>query len=144
EPEKWRPTTRETADHSLPYCVAVALKEGKVTLESFDDAHLKDESLLALVQKIEVKANAELNTKYPEGIPHLVRVHTKDGRTLEKEVTFPRGHARNPMTDAEVEAKFRTLAEPLLSETKIAEILDRCWNLDKQTNLGDLLRLFAL
>lgn len=36
EPEKWRPTTRETADHSLPYCVAVALTDGRVTLASFD------------------------------------------------------------------------------------------------------------
>src|SRR6202041_244454 len=89
DPEKWRPTTRETADHSLPYCTAVALIEGKVTLESFDDAHLKNEKLLALVQNIEVKANAELNKKYPEGIPNLVRIHLKGGGTLEKEVTFP-------------------------------------------------------
>lgn len=141
EPEKWRPTTRETADHSLPYCVAVALTEGKVTLDSFDDTHLKNEPLLSLVQKIEVKANAELNKKYPEGIPNLIRLHLKDGSTLEKEVTFPRGHARNPMTDAEVEQKFRSMAEPLLPAERIAEILDRCWNLEAQTDIGDLLRL---
>src|SRR5579871_6377896 len=144
EPEKWRPTTRETADHSLPYCVAVALTEGNVTLDSFDDAHLHDEKLLALVQKIEVKANAELNKKYPEGIPNLIRIHTRDGRTLEKEVTFPRGHARNPLTDQEVEQKFRTLAAPRLSGAKIEEILDRCWNLDRQANIGPLLALFAM
>ncbi|HLK55031.1 MAG TPA: MmgE/PrpD family protein, partial [Chthonomonadaceae bacterium] len=144
EPEKWRPTTRETADHSLPYCMAVALTDGRVTLDSFDDAHLHDEKLLALVQKIEVKANAELNKKYPEGIPNLIRIHTRDGRTLEKEVTFPRGHARNPLTDQEVEQKFRTLAAPRLSGAKIEEILDRCWNLDRQANIGPLLALFAM
>lgn len=144
EPEKWRPTTRETADHSLPYCVAVALKEGDVTLDSFDDAHLRDEHLLGLVQKIEVKANAELNARYPEGIPNRIRIHTRDGKTLEKEVTFPRGHARNPMTDAEVETKFRKLAEPLLSEARISEILDRCRHLETQTDIGVLLRLFAI
>ncbi|HLK56185.1 MAG TPA: MmgE/PrpD family protein [Chthonomonadaceae bacterium] len=144
EPEKWRPTTRETADHSLPYCVAVALTEGNVTLDSFDDVHLKDEKLLGLVQKIEVKANAELNKKYPEGIPNLIRIHTRGGETLEQEVTFPRGHARNPMTDPEVESKFKSLAEPLLSDAAIGEILDRCWNLEKQTHIGDLLALFAI
>jgi 2-methylcitrate dehydratase len=144
EPEKWRPTTRETADHSLPYCVAVALVEGKVTLDSFDDAHLSDESLLGLVQRIEVKANAELNAKYPEGIPNLVRIHLRSGGTLEQEVTFPRGHARNPMTDAEVESKFRSMAEPMLPESAIVEALDRCWNLDKQTDIGELLRLFEV
>ena len=144
EPEKWRPTTRETADHSLPYCVAVALSEGRVTLESFDDAHLSNKNLLELVQKIEVKASAALNKKYPEGIPNLIRIHLKDGAVLEKEVTFPRGHARNPMTDGEVETKFRSLAGPLLPEAKIAEAIDRCWSLDTQSEIGPLLRLFEV
>ncbi len=144
EPEKWRPTTRETADHSLPYCVAVALTEGRVTLELFDDAHLNNKALIDLVQKIEVKASATLNKKYPEGIPNLIRIHTQDGRVLEKEVTFPRGHARNPMTDGEVETKFRSLASLLLAEAKIAEAIDRCWNLDTQSEIGPLLRLFEL
>jgi len=144
EPEKWRPTTRETADHSLPYCVAVALREGKVTLDSFDDAHLRDEALLALVQKIEVKADPALNAKYPEGIPNRIRITQRNGEILEDEVTFPRGHARNPLTDAEVETKFRALAEPLLGQARIAEILDRCWNLEQQTDIGALLRLFEV
>jgi 2-methylcitrate dehydratase len=144
EPEKWRPTTRETADHSLPYCVAVALTDGRVTLESFDKSHLRNENLLSLVQKIEVKADAELNAKYPEGIPNRLRIRTKSGRTLEKEVTFPRGHARNPMTDAEVERKFHTLAAPLLPEARIAEALDRCWTLERQADIGALLRLFVV
>lgn len=144
EPEKWRPTTRETADHSLPYCVAVALTEGKVTLESFDDAHLQNESLLALVQKIEVKGDAELNKRYPEGIPNRITITTDGGATYTHEVTFPRGHARNPMTDAEVESKFRVLSEPLLSQSKITEILDRCWNLETQTAIGELLGLFVV
>ena len=144
EPEKWRPTTRETADHSLPYCVAVALTDGKVTLDSFDAAHLQNQSLLALVQKIEVKANAELNTRYPEGIPNRITIQAKDGATHSHEVTFPRGHAHNPMTDAEVETKFRALAEPLLPASHIAEILERCWNLEAQTDISQLLSLFVV
>lgn len=144
EPEKWRPTTRETADHSLPYCVAVALADGRVTLDSFDDAHLKDEKLLGLLQKIEVKADAALDTRYPEGIPNRVRIRTKNGKTFQHEVTFPRGHARNPMTDGEVEAKFRAMAMPLLPDSKIAEVIDRCWNLDKQNDIGALLRLLEV
>lgn len=144
EPEKWRPTTRETADHSLPYCVAVALVDGAVTLDSFDDAHLADEALLGLVQRIEVKASAELDKKYPDGIPNLVRIRMRDGRTLEHEVTYPRGHAGNPMTDAEVESKFHALVDPLLPSSTVSEILDFCWTLDKQTDLGRLLQLFEV
>ena len=47
------------------------------------------------------------------------------------------------MTDQEVETKFRTLAEPLLTDATIREILDRCWNLDNQPNIGPILRSFA-
>jgi 2-methylcitrate dehydratase len=140
EPEKWRPTTRETADHSLPYCVVAALMDGKITQETFDEAHLHDPQLLSLLQRTEVQADAELNRRYPEGIPNRVRIYLKNGETLEQEVIFPRGHARNPMTDQEVEAKFRAQAEPLL-KGKIAEILDRCWNLDQQSSISNLLQL---
>jgi 2-methylcitrate dehydratase len=144
EPEKWRPTTRETADHSLPYCVAVALMDGAVRLDSFDDVHLHNEELQALVQKIEVKADPELNKLYPEGIPNRITIRLKNSRTISKEVVFPRGHARNPMTDQEVEAKFRSLAEPMLVNSKISQIIDRCWNLDKQSDIGELLGLLKV
>lgn len=143
EPEKWRPTTRETADHSLPYCIAVALREGEVTLHSFDDAHLADEELMALIQRIEIKADPELNARYPEGIPNRITVRTRDGKTFTKEVTFPRGHARNPMTDAEVEAKFRSMAEPLLPGGIVTQVIDRCRNLEDENDLRGLLQLFA-
>lgn len=144
EPEKWRPTTRETADHSLPYCIAVALMDGQVTLDSFDAAHLGNEALMALIQRIEVRADAELNRRYPEGIPNRLRVHLRDGTVLEKEVTYPRGHARNPMTDVEVENKFRALAEGVLPPERVAEVLDRCWHLERQSEVGTLMRLLAV
>jgi 2-methylcitrate dehydratase len=144
EPEKWRPTTRETADHSLPYCVAVALMDGKVTLDSFDETHLGNNELIALVQKVDVTASDAMNAKYPVGIPNLVRIHLRDGRTFEQEVTFPRGHAHNPMTDDEVVAKFRSMAESMLPENRIVEIIDRCWNLDKQSEIASLLALLAI
>jgi 2-methylcitrate dehydratase len=141
EPEKWRPTTRETADHSLPYCVCAALLDGEITQNSFDEAHLRDERLLGLLQKTEVKADAELNRRYPEGIPNRVRIRLRDGAILEHEVIFPRGHARNPMTDAEVETKFRNQATPLLAPARLAELLDRCWNLERETDITGLLGL---
>ena len=142
EPEKWRPTTRETADHSLPYCVAVALKEGKITLDSFDDAHLADEDLMGLIQRIEVKADAELNARYPEGIPNRITVRTKSGSTHVHEVTFPRGHARNPMTDDEVRAKFLSMAGHILGARAAGEVIHRCMNLESEDGVAELLGLF--
>src|SRR5690606_15291526 len=102
EPEKWRPTTRETADHSLPYCIAVALVDGQVDLEQFSEERIADPNIHALMDRIHILRDAELTARYPEGIPNRLEVDLRDGSRLVKEVTFPRGHAHNPMTDAEV------------------------------------------
>src|SRR5690606_38412368 len=98
DPEKWRPKTRETADHSLPYCTAVALVDGDVTLNSFSDERLQDESLLDLVARTKIHRNAELTARYPRGIPNRLTVTLKDGSTLTAENEFPRGHDQNPMS----------------------------------------------
>jgi 2-methylcitrate dehydratase len=144
EPEKWRPQSRETADHSLPYCVAAALVDGDIWLEQFDEARFRDEALLALVAKIKVERDAGLSARYPEGIPNRIRVTLDTGRKVQREVTYPRGHAGNPMTDAEVETKFKRLSEPVIGAERTAHALARLWKLDDETDITGLLRLFAV
>jgi 2-methylcitrate dehydratase len=142
DPEKWRPKTRETADHSLPYCTAVALADGDVTLASFDDAHLNDAGLLDLVAKTKIHRDAGLSARYPRGIPNRLTVTLADGKKLVREVEFPRGHAENPMTDGEVEHKFRTLVEPRYGKPSADQILATCWKLDELKSVDELVKLF--
>lgn len=142
DPEKWRPRTRETADHSLPYCTAVALIDGDVTLESFSEARLRDEALLGLVAKIRVLRDAQLTARYPRGIPNRLVVTLKNGQRLTAENEFPRGHDQNPMSDQEVEAKFRRLAEGRLDAATQKRVLDLCWHLEELKRVEDLLGLF--
>ncbi len=97
--------------------------------------------LLELVAKTKVHRDAELSKRYPGAIPNRLTVTLADGRTLVKEVEFPRGHAHNPMTDAEVEQKFRAAVEPRFGKDKANRILAACWNLDKLRRAGDLLEL---
>lgn len=144
DPEKWRPTTRETADHSLPYCVAVALLDGEVTLRQFDEAHLNDPRLQGLVQKVRVHRDAELSKRYPAGIPNRITVTLEDGRQLVEEVEFPRGHAENPMTDEEVAHKFRMLAVPRWGAERAGKILDLCWRLEELAAVRPLVELTSL
>jgi 2-methylcitrate dehydratase len=141
DPEKWRPQTRETADHSLPYCTAVALMDGVVTDAQFAPARFQDPVLLELVAKIKIHRDAALNERYPHGIPNRLTVTLADGRKLVREVEFPRGHAQNPMTDAEVEHKFRTMVEPRYGKERADRILAACWGLDKLAEAGELIRL---
>ncbi len=144
DPEKWRPKTRETADHSLPYCTAVALADGDVTLDQFADERLADEKLLDLVAKVKIHRDAEINKGYPEGIPNRITITMDDGTQHIKEVSYPRGHARNSMTDEEVEKKFRTMAEPRYGKQKADAILKTCWNLNNLSSAGELLELLDL
>jgi 2-methylcitrate dehydratase len=143
DPEKWRPKTRETADHSLPYCTAVALVDGDVTLDSFSEARLHDEHLLGLVARIKIHRDAALTARYPRGIPNRLELTLKDGARLIEENEFPRGHDQNPMTDDEVEAKFHRMAAGRLGDAQQRKILDLCWRLDELPNVGELLACFA-
>ncbi|MCS7160970.1 MAG: MmgE/PrpD family protein [Gemmatales bacterium] len=144
DPEKWRPRTRETADHSLPYCVAVALYDGAVTLDSFDERHLHDERLLKLVAKIQVHRDATLSARYPQGIPNRVVITLHNGTALTAEVEFPRGHARNPVSDAELEQKFRCLVSPIFGAQRTESLLSGLWQLEEITHTQSLMEMFVL
>jgi 2-methylcitrate dehydratase len=143
DPEKWRPKTRETADHSLPYCTAVALIDGEVTLKQFEPARIADEKLLGVVAKIKIHRDKELSSRYPQGIPNRITVKLNNGQHIVKEVEYPRGHNHNPMTDSEVESKFRTLVEPKYGKERATRMLESCWSLEKLTKVRDFIDLFA-
>lgn len=140
EPEKLRPTSRETADHSMFYCCAAALVDGDVTLATFDEDRLTDQRLLELIDKTTIEEDPELNKGYPKGIPNDVTITCQDGTKANKRVDFPRGHAENPMTDDEVVDKFRRMAAGKLADTEATRVLDMAWELDR---LDDLTALFT-
>ena len=82
----------------------------------------------------------DLNRGYPDGIPNRLILTMKDGRTYRKTVKYPRGHAGNPMSDAEVEHKFRTLAEGVIPTRTQNRLLREMWSLDKARRVRNLWR----
>jgi 2-methylcitrate dehydratase len=140
-PEAWAPRTRETADHSLAYCTAVALLDGDVGFKQFRPERFTAADVVGLTAKVKVHLDDALTPRYPRSIPNRVVVTLADGRTFTREVEFPRGHAQNPMTDAEVEGKFRSLVEPRYGKGKADHILAACWRLEKVKEAGELIRL---
>jgi 2-methylcitrate dehydratase len=138
EPEKWRPTSRETADHSLGYCVAAALLDGDVTQESFANDKLRDPHILGLLDKISIVETDECNAGYPDGIPNKLIIRLRGGRELTRLVKYPRGHAGNPMTDAEVVAKFRRQAVNVVSDATAERLVDLAMSLDELTDVTPL------
>jgi 2-methylcitrate dehydratase len=145
EPEKWRPQSRETADHSLPYITCAALVDGKVTLATYDESRYKDETLLKVVAKTKVVADDDLNRVYPEGgIPNRLTVKLKDGKTYVKRVDAPSGHALNPMTDEDVEEKFYSMAVPMLGQASAVDAISPIWALDEQEDLSEVFAGFVV
>jgi 2-methylcitrate dehydratase len=139
--EKWRPQTRETADHSMPYTTAVALTYGNVDQGHFDDRYIFDEGLLDLTGRVKVERSEEADRRVPEAMLCYLDVTTKSGQTFSAEVPYHKGHYLNPMTDAEVEAKFRSLAKDLLSPGQTDELLAKLWKLEEVEDIGEVLRL---
>ena len=144
ELEKWRPTSRETADHSLPYIVGVALADGEVTAKQFGPARIADPALLALLQRVKVERHAELSARYPKAVGNIVTVRLRDGRTLSERVDYPRGHAQNPLNDAEVEAKFLALADARLGRERADAVLRLLWRLDEARDWDQLMSLLKM
>ncbi|MES2561300.1 MAG: MmgE/PrpD family protein [Pseudomonadota bacterium] len=140
---RWAPTTRETADHSLPYCVSIALLDGTVANESFAEARLRDPVVGVLMQKVKVSEDARLSALYPEGSPGRVTVRTKSGETLTREFQYPTGHARSPMSSEDVERKFRDMVSGLLNSEQSDTALEALRTLEQEPDVGRVIRLFT-
>lgn len=117
--DNWRPLTRESADHSLPYATVAALYDGNITRETFLEERLAEgriQSLLDTIVRVDVLD--EFTEQYPEAQPARIEVVMDDGRRLLVASRYPRGHARNPnrVGNADYEKKFRELATPVIGD----------------------------
>ena len=145
DPEKWQPRTRETADHSLPYITWVALLDGRVGPDSFSEQRLQDPVLRRLLkEKTTLKEDPELTLGYPEGIPNRIVVRTRDGREYTREVRFPRGHARNPMSDDEVLRKFYRNVQWAFGEPQARRVVDCVMTLEQRSGVRELVKLLEI
>ena len=141
DPEKWAPATRETADHSMPYTVAVALIYGSVAEHHFDDEYLHDPKILALAQRVKVEVSDEAERRMPEAMRCIMKLVTTSGAVHAAVVDYHKGHYKNPMSDAEVEAKFRGLARNVLKSAQTDRLLDALWKIEDVADAGEIVRL---
>ncbi len=145
DPEKWAPKTKETADHSLPYIVGMALLHGSVDNATYSERSLRNSANLSFVRRVKVVEDPKLTAMYPErGMANRVVVKVSGGREFAAEVDVPKGHPKNPMTTEDIEAKFRRLVEGKLGEKRAREALRRLWKLEEEKDLGDLLSLLRV
>jgi 2-methylcitrate dehydratase len=138
-PDKWRPQTHETADHSMPYAAGVALMYGKIEPEYYEDPYLHDQRLLELVSRIKCIPSEEADRMEKEFNLCELELLLKSGERKRVRVEYHRGHFKNPMTDAEMEEKFRSLAHKQLSASRVDNLLHLLWRLESLPEVSTLI-----
>jgi len=141
DPHKYRPESRETADHSLPYCLACCMVDHEITTRSFSDEKLKDEHIWQVIDKIKGEASEEFEKMFPAKQPSKVVVKTTDGKEYSEYLEYPKGDPREPMTMEDLQSKFNGLSAKLLSsdrQSKIQEIIFACEKMDVRAFMKEL------
>ena len=141
DPSKYDPRSKETADHSLPYVIAAALVNRQVTPVQFTMEKIMDAKIREQLKKVEVVADPEIEKVFPALQRVVANITTVDGRTFTKQLDYPKGDPRNPLTDQEVEEKFSALAEGVLSKRAQKKLKDAIWNLENIDSVSSLMKL---
>jgi 2-methylcitrate dehydratase len=141
DPHKYRPESRETADHSLPYCIAAAIVDRQITTQTFSDEKLKDPRIWNVIDKIKGEASVEFEQMFPAKQPSRVKVRTKDGKEFSAYLEYPKGDPREPMTEDDLKAKFNALSAGLLTperQEKVKKMIFSCENMSAREFMKEL------
>jgi 2-methylcitrate dehydratase len=138
------PTSRETADHSFYYLAAVALMDGEMTQAQFEGERWMQPAVKSLMERMTIRNDASLNKYTPGSFPCVLQLTTVNGESCTVEVFYPKGHPKNRMSSAELEGKFRGCARDALSEAQQTKIISLVHDLEKLTNVAELMNHLAV
>ena len=143
DPSKYDPRTRETADHSLPYCIAATIVDGSVTPESFREDKIMDPEIRSYLKRIKVVADPDFEATFPELKKAGVEITTQNGKTFSIEVDYPLGDYRDPMDDDTLFAKFDSMVIPQVGREKRDRIVDAILSVEKTADVADFMALMT-
>lgn len=140
DPVKKYPKNKETADHSSYFLTAIAIMDRQIGPEQFKSEKFNDPRVHRLIDKVDLKGDPTLDKSRPAGIS---RIRTKQGNEYELRVDYPRGHARNPMTDDEVIQKFSSMASTYMDRERMMQLIDTVFSMEKLHDIGMLTKLMV-
>jgi 2-methylcitrate dehydratase len=141
EPEKWSPHSRETADHSLPYLLAVALLDGDIRVDSFTAERIADPRVHELLPRIGIVEDTDYSARFPGELLCSIVIRLADGTEVSGEIAHPRGHVRNPIGDADLDHKFEGIVASLREPDRVAclSVRSALWKTETVENIGEVL-----
>jgi 2-methylcitrate dehydratase PrpD len=134
-----RPKTLADAQFSMPYVAAVLILDGRLGTEQFDPARYADPAVVALMDRVSCVSDPLLDERYPAEWPAWVEIRTRAGDVLRGAADQPTGDPGNPLSDAELTAKFTDLTRLRYTEGQRAAITDAVAALPKSGVLAGLL-----
>ena len=140
-PHRIAPETVFDAKMSMPFCLAVAAFKGGIGEADITEDSLSKPELQDLAARVRLEADPAMSAAFPAEWPADIRVETTDGRHFERHVAYPKGEPEAPMSQAEVEAKFLSLAAEAMPETRARSVIDMVAGLDKAPGLNPLCEL---
>ena len=142
DPSKYKPTTKETADHSLPYCIAVAVAKGNVLPSDFEEDALRDPLVLSLLDKIKVIDNPEIDALFPKVKRAIVTIKTSKGE-FKKQEDFAKGQPERPLSEEELVSKFKANSEKKISPSGMEDIIKATQGLENIDEIGEYMKLLV-
>ena len=130
------PQTPAEARFSLKYVVATALTHGSVRLAAFEPARMNDAATRALMERIDVAIDPELDAAFPKQRAARVAIDARDGRREEHLQPTRIGDPDAPLSDAQLDAKYLELAVPVIGEGKARALLQKLWKLESEKTLA--------
>ena len=139
-----KPSSGLEAKFSMPFCVAAAIVQGQVGVDTFDASHLGDPRITALMTQITMSVDSSLDIQAPALTQARVRIVLRDGRTLNEGANGARGYPDRPASDAELDAKFLSCARralPMASAEQALTLLRSFETMEATTALTTLCRV---
>jgi 2-methylcitrate dehydratase len=131
EGEKKHVSTKEEADHSLPYILAVALLDGKVGPPQYTSERINSEDVQSLLRKITIVPDPDFSAQFPHKMPCEITVKTKDQKTAKEKTLDYEGFYTRPMSWKTASDKFTALATPRVTPDLQKSIVESLSNLEK-------------
>jgi 2-methylcitrate dehydratase PrpD len=133
------PTTYHEAQVSLPFSVAVALREGAALLPQYRDEKLHDPHITHLAQMVRVVPDDTL----PRGVSCLMTLETDAGQVFRSQVDHPRGSIANPMSKDEMLAKVHMLADDVIGASAVTALANAIRDVLNRDDARELAGLFG-
>jgi 2-methylcitrate dehydratase len=140
--DKRHPRTKEQADYNLKYLIAAALLDGEVGPAQLDGERVRRADVQELLQRVLIRPDAQLTSRYPTELPVRITIVLRDGRQYQREQGDYEGAVTRPLSWERVMEKFHWLSEPFADEVLRQEIVAAVADLDG-IKLSDLTALLA-